>query len=189
MSLEYKGILFDPTFFDLYRIEEEPREADRSDPNKESHLKYQTADWKVVSFTNSEAQSGLLGFVTEIKEFMYKKRPRADSYAQPYIDTKWSSEAPPEQFDNQNAKRIYDDGILSIIMERCFSVPVSYWGPDHAEYESQLEGNGYIIVMKRVWQDWEKYKELKENDEAVPNDLLHMLPLDGDLSLSVVENL
>ena len=193
VSLYHKGIIFDPTFYDLYTVQNEGRNPDRSDPNKESHIKYLTIHGDIVPFTNREAQSGFWGSNTDIQNYMYQKRPREGSYALAVL-TKWSSELPQEQFDTASAKREYDLGIISDIIERSFGAPDLFGGPDSDEYESQfvddtLNRSSFLPQMNEVWQDWEKYIELKNSNAAIPNELIYIQALDAGFPLADIEDL
>jgi hypothetical protein len=193
VSLYHKGTIFDPTFYDIYTIQNEVFNSDRNDPNAASHIKYLTIHNEIIAFTNGEAQSGFWGSISDINQFLYKKRPRGGSHAI-NVSTKWSSELSHDHFDTPSARRWYDFDIIQIIVDKFYGAPDLYWGPDKDEYGTQFTGDipdlsHYTDHMNKAWRDWEKYLELKNNNATIPNELIYIQVLDADFSLADIGDL
>jgi hypothetical protein len=180
VSLYYRGIICDPTFYDLYRIG--PFQLPGPDPMADSNLSYTTIMDGEGVFKNWEIVRGIVGTLGELKAYIYNHTMKTGSYAHSMPLPVLSGT--PE--DNQRVINYFLDDLVSIIYGNN-----TYVGPDNKDYLTGTPIDSYLKVMKDEWDRWELYKKLKQEKKPLPNDktLNFLVPLDMSLSLQTVLSL
>lgn len=182
VALYYKGIICDPTFYDLYRLGSGNEPVTSTDPDGNSELHYLTPGAETHSFKNWEVSRGFIGTPCEMRALMYQKRMRPNSFGNQSLV--WVEPVPG-----------ISNGTPGLIHDNFFRETNHFSGPDNPEEYDVINdiyiGSPYHSPMQRVWQQWIEYTRLKKENRGLPSDgsLDTIKPLDMNIPISKIDSL
>lgn len=180
VCLYFRGVLLDPTFYDMYRLAVGNEEPVSTDPMSDSDLHFVTATGEVRPFKNWEVARGFVGTQGEICAYYFRRRLRAGTYGNPMY-TDYTDETPKLIVDY-----IYGDEQTKARLKIPWVGPAEDYEQNKVNpAEFGLIGRDYFAVFKNEWDRWQQYLAGPPSDGSLD----YLRPLDMRLSLQHVLSL